>query len=101
MMETTRMHKTGTITAGVTLIAFGVMFIFSTIFNVLSYEFVFSMWPLILVGLGVEILITNMLTDKFVYDKSAVFVIILMSFFAMGMACMDICIKHADWICSL
>lgn len=100
-METTRMHKTGTITAGVTLVSFGVMFVLSSIFNVLSYEFIFSMWPFILIGLGAEILITNMRTDKFEYDKSAVFVIILMSFLAMGMACMDVCIKHVDFICSL
>lgn len=100
-METVRTHKTGTITAGVTLVAFGIMFVLSSVFNMLSYELIFSMWPLILIGLGIEILITNVLTDKFVYDKAAIFVIILMSFFAMGMACMDLCFKHVDWFGTL
>lgn len=90
-METVRTHRVGSITTGLSLIAFGVMFVIHMFLNVLSYELIFKLWPVILIGLGVELLLSNFAKDKIVYDKAAIFLMFVMALFAMGMA-------GADWI---
>ncbi len=90
-METVRTHRVGSITTGLSLIAFGVMFVIHMFLNVLSYELIFKLWPVILIGLGVELLLSNFAKDKIVYDKAAIFLMFVMALFAMGMA-------GADWV---
>ena len=90
-METVRTHRVGTITTGLSLIAFGVMFVIHMFLNVLSYDLIFKLWPVILIGLGVELLLSNFIKDKIVYDKAAIFLMFVMALFAMGMA-------GADWV---
>lgn len=90
-METVRTHRVGSITTGLSLIAFGVMFVIHMFLNVLSYELIFKLWPVILIGLGVELLLSNFAKEKIVYDKAAIFLMFVMALFAMGMA-------GADWI---
>ncbi len=90
-METVRTHRVGSVTAGLMLIAFGVMFMLHLFSNIISYEMIFKLWPIILVGLGIEVLISNYAQDKLIYDKAAIALMIVMAFFAMGMA-------GADWI---
>ena len=50
---------------------------------------------LILIGLGIELLLSNVLSRKIVYDKAAVCLMILMAFFAIGMAITDVCLHAA------
>ena len=90
-METVRTHRVGTITTGLSLIAFGVMFVLHMFLNVLSYDLIFKLWPVILIGLGVELLLSNFIKDKIVYDKAAILLMFVMALFAMGMA-------GADWV---
>ncbi len=90
-METVRTHRVGSITTGLSLIAFGVMFVIHMFLNVLSYELSFNLWPVIPICLGVELLLSNFAKDKIVYDKAAIFLMFVMALFAMGMA-------GADWI---
>ena len=90
-METVRTHRVGSITTGLSLIAFGVMFVIHMFLNVLSYELIFKLWPVILIGLGLELLLSNFAKEKIVYDKAAIFLMFVMALFAMGMA-------GADWI---
>lgn len=90
-METVRTHRVGTITTGLSLIAFGVMFVLHMFLNVLSYDLIFKLWPVILIGLGVELLLSNFIKDKIVYDKAAIFLMFVMALFAMSMA-------GADWV---
>ncbi len=92
-METVRTHRVGTITTGIALIAFGVMFILHTFMNLMSYDLIFKMWPFILVGLGIEVFISSFRENKIVYDKGAIILMFFMSFFAMGMAVADACIN--------
>jgi hypothetical protein len=93
-METCRTHRVGTITTGLVLIAFGVLFILHLFMNVITYELIFRFWPVILIGLGLEVLLTNFAKDKIVYDKAAIFLMLLLAFFAMGMACADMCMQY-------
>ena len=90
-METVRTHRVGSLTAGLSLIAFGIMFMLHLFSNIITYDMIFKLWPIILIGLGVEILLSNLVPDKITYDKAAIALMIVMAIFAMGMA-------GADWI---
>ena len=69
------------------VVVFGVLFLLQVFGNVISYETIFKLWPVILIGLGIEILLSNLISKKFVYDKGAVVLLILMVFLSVGMAC--------------
>ncbi len=89
-METVRTHRVGSVTTGISLIVFGGMFLLHLFSNLISYEMIFKLWPIILIGLGIEILLSNYIKDKIIYDKAAIVLMFLIAFFAMGMA-------GADW----
>lgn len=82
-----RTHRVGSITAGVSLVVFGIAFLIRMFTDAITYEMVFSLWPLILIGLGAEILISNVKADNLKYDKGAAVLMILMMIFASCMAC--------------
>lgn len=92
-VKTIRTHRVGSITAGLTMVVFGVLFVLHTIFDIVSYDLIFSLWPLILIGLGVELILSNFGQKKVVYDKGAIFLMILMTFFVIGLAITDVCIE--------
>lgn len=92
-MERTR--KVGTITLGVLLITFGILFLLRLFIETINYQFIFHMWPIIFIFLGVEILIANFRAkeNKLVYDATAIVLIVVLSVFAMGMAAVDYCME--------
>lgn len=94
--ETYQSHRVGTITTGLSMVVFGVLFLVHLLFNVLNYEMIFSFWPLMLVSLGMELLLSNFSKKKLVYDKAAVFLLIMMTLFVMGMAAADVCMEIAE-----
>ena len=60
-----RERRIGTITMGVCLVVFGVLFLVHIFGGFLNYELIFHLWPLILIGLGIEILFyTCLASDK-------------------------------------
>lgn len=89
-----RVHRVGSVTTGMTMIGFGILFLLRLCFEWISYEIIFKLWPLILVGLGIEILISNFADRKYVYDKAAVFLLILVTFFSVCMAGVDVCCTY-------
>ena len=90
---TVRIHRVGSITTGLCMVVYGILLLMHTLFDMVSYEIIFSLWPLILIGLGVELLLSNWMKQEIIYDKAAVFLLIIMSFFAMGLACADVCME--------
>lgn len=94
MDNTVRVHRVGSITTGISMIALGIAFLLHLIFDLISYEWIFRMWPLILIGLGIELLLSNFSKEKIIYDKAAIFLMFLVSFFAIGMAGMDIFMEY-------
>lgn len=90
-------RRIGTISIGVSMVTFGVMFILCSVFEVLSYETVFALWPVILIAYGLELLVFSFFKGKLMYDKGAVFIMILLMLFAAGMAGVDVCFKVADY----
>ena len=88
--ETYRTHRVGTVTCGLVLILYGVLFLLQTILSLLDYWVIFRLWPIILIFLGVEILLScigeKQEKQKFIYDFTSVLLIVAMLFLAMVMA---------------
>ena len=88
-----RERRIGTITMGVCLVVFGVLFLVHIFGGFLNYELIFHLWPLILIGLGMEILFYTCIAlgkaEK--YDFAAIIVIFLLTGFSM-------CMAGADWV---
>ena len=89
-------RRVGTFTAGIVLVMFGVLFLLRLLFKDINYSVIVSLWPLILVFLGIEIIVAYIINkeDQMKYDASAIVLIIILSFFAMGMAGMEFVITH-------
>ncbi|MGF7146231.1 UDP-N-acetylmuramyl pentapeptide phosphotransferase/UDP-N-acetylglucosamine-1-phosphate transferase [Anaerotaenia torta] len=92
----TKTHRVGTITLGGLLIIFGILFLLRIILPGVTYDLIFRLWPILFLFLGGEILFANAKSaDKLIYDKTAIVLIVLLTFFAMGMAIADFCINEA------
>jgi hypothetical protein len=91
-----RSHRVGSVTAGLSMVGIGVMFLLHLFFDLVDYRMMFSLWPVMLILLGLELLLSNFSKRKIVYDKAAIFLLILMTFFSMGMAVADLCFRWAD-----
>lgn len=90
-------RRVGTVSIGVSMVTFGIMFLLCSVFKVLAYETVFALWPVILIAYGTELLVFSFVKGKLFYDKGAVFIMILLMLFAVGMAGVDVCFKVADY----
>ncbi len=86
-----RMHRVGTFTLGTGLILFGVLFIIRVFTSIITYQMVFNLWPLLFIILGCEILVGHYKEKEssIIYDRAAIVLIMVLTFFAMGMACMQ------------
>lgn len=97
-MEKRRM---GTFTMGVCLLLFGVLFLVHIFTKTINYVLIFHLWPLIFILLGGEILYFSLRggDTQMKYDYAAVILLMLLAFFAMGMAGMDLLFEHApaEW----
>lgn len=91
-----RTHRVGTITTGLCMVIFGVLLLLHTMFDIVEYQMIFSLWPMILIGLGMEMLLSNCFAKQMVYDKGSVVLLILMAFFAIGMAVAEVCIEATE-----
>ncbi|MGH4118142.1 LiaI-LiaF-like domain-containing protein [Clostridium sp.] len=93
-------RRVGTFTTGIVLVMFGIMFLLRLIYPGISYLKVASLWPLILIILGIEIILAYLINkeDIMKYDFGAIVLIILLAFFAMSMGCMEYIITHVEQI---
>ena len=93
-----RTRRVGSVTFGLTLILFGVLFLIHTVMPSLHYEMIFQFWPVVFVLLGIEILIENHKSNtdqcKFVYDFPAVLMLVVMLLFAMVMAAAEFSLQY-------
>lgn len=91
-----RGRRVGTFTTGIVLILFGLMFLIRLIYPNFNYLIIASLWPVILILLGIEIIVAFIVNkeDVMKYDFNAIILIIILSFFAMGMGCMEYIITH-------
>lgn len=94
-----KIRRIGTITLGISLVAFGCLFLLRLFGLAISYEFILKLWPVIFIFLGCEILYFHFRSRDavFKYDFGSFFILAMMTAFAMSMACMEIAMKYADW----
>ncbi len=90
-MKKLQKHRVGTFTAAWLLIGFGILFIIHLIEPAFEYYFIFQCWPAVFILLGLEMLYASFRMEEVVYDTGAIFLVFVMTIFAMGMA-------SADWI---
>jgi len=76
----------------------GTLFLLHMIFPVLDYGIIFRLWPLVFISLGIEVLVSSRRPEeKVIYDGAAIFLLVLLVVFAMGMAGMDWIFTHYDY----
>lgn len=96
MQETKRVRtrRVGSVTFGITLVCYGILFLVHIFVPALRYSFIFRCWPVVFILLGGEILVENhkCRTEewKMVYDFPAVLMLGIMLLFAMVMAVFDL-----------
>ena len=96
MEKENRVHRVGTFTTGFSMIIFGVLFLLHSFGKVISYEMIFQLWPMMIIGLGIELLLANIIKRRFVYDKGAIILLFIMTLFVIGMATVDICFEYIE-----
>lgn len=80
-------RRVGTLTAGLVLVAFGILFLLRTFVGSVDYRFIFSCWPVILILLGLELLLSRFTAEERLrYDGAAIFLVLVMAGFALVMA---------------
>ena len=80
-------RRIGSVTLGGGLMVFGILFLVHTFWDCLSYGLILRFWPLLLISLGAETLLSLRQSEtKWVYDKGAIVMMILFGLFAMMMA---------------
>ena len=87
---TVRTHRVGAFTSGFCLVGFGILLLLHNLIGIWDYETILGFWPLILIGLGVELLLSNVMKSKIVYDKAAIVLLFVMALFAMMLAGVDV-----------
>jgi len=93
-----RGRRVGTFTSGIVLIMVGIIFLLRLIYPSINYYFIASLWPLVLIILGIEIIVAYIINKEEImrYDFGAIIILVLLSFFSMGMGCVDYIITHID-----
>lgn len=91
-------RRVGTFTAGISLIIFGLLFLGRLVLPDLEYEFIMTLWPLVLVFLGIEIIMSYILNkeEKVRYDGGAIALVFLLVLFAMFMGGMELVLSYID-----
>lgn len=94
-----RTHKVGTLTLGLGLVLFGVLFLVHLFTGALSYELIFHLWPVVFILLGVEVLLSLLPSSRVQFQLSigSVVLLALMMVFAMVMAGADLSLRYAQW----
>lgn len=101
--KTVYIHRVGTVTAGVTLVLTGVLFLGRLFFPFFDPYEVIRFWPVLLILLGIEVLLANSRKtyqvvneegkveeqEKMVYDFPAILLMITVACFSMCMAVLE------------
>lgn len=93
-----QVRRVGSLTFGVALICYGILFLVHIFMPVLGYRIIFRCWPVVFILLGVEILVENYKCRtqewKMVYDFAAILMLGAMLLFAMVMAVLDYAVSY-------
>ena len=89
-------RRVGTVTAGIVLVVFGWLFLLRIFIPSLHNTFIISLWPLIFIFLGIEIILSYIINkeEKMRFDFGAVVMIVLLMLFAMALAGAEFVVAH-------
>ncbi len=89
-------RRVGTLTSGVVLVVFGVLFLLKNAVPGLNYWMLLSYWPAILVMMGLELLLCHFLgkEEKLRIDVGSVFIMLLLTGMAFFLAAVQFCFEH-------
>ena len=96
-----QVRRVGSVTFGITLLCYGVLFLIHVFMPMLKYQYIFRCWPIIFILLGCEILMENHKAKardcRVVYDFAAVVMLGILLLFAMIMAVIDFEIAYGPF----
>lgn len=86
-------RRVGTLTAGIIFISFGILFLLSSVFDLVSFSAIISLWPVIIILLGIEIILYFVFArdQKIRFDGGAIALTIILTVFATFMGFFDYC----------
>ena len=90
---TVRTHRVGAFTSGFCMVGFGVMLLLHNLLDIMDYEMILGLWPLILIGMGIELLLSNVFKSRIVYDKAAIVLLFVMTLLVLMLAGVDGCME--------
>ena len=92
----TKGRRVGTLTSGIILVMFGIMFLLRLVTTNINILLIASLWPLILVSVGIEIIVAYIINkeEKMQYDFGAIILVVILAFFALGMGGAEFIITH-------
>lgn len=92
-------RRVGTLTAGMVLIVFGVMFLLRFVITNINILLIASLWPIILISVGIEIIVAYVINkeEKINYDFGAIILVAILVLFAMGVGGAEFVINHFSY----
>lgn len=69
------------------------MLLLHNLLDIMDYEMILGLWPLILIGMGIELLLSNVFKSRIVYDKAAIVLLFVMTLFVLILAGVDVCME--------
>lgn len=108
--QTIRIHRVGSVTFGIVLIITGVIFLLQQFIPNVDYAIIFRFWPIILIGLGIEVLLGSrqknvevldeegkiVEQNKVIYDAPAIILTVVLIFFSVFLAMMNWALLHSQ-----
>ena len=94
-----RTRRVGSITCGILMIVFGGLFLVHMFYPPLSLGLIMKLWPVILIALGCEMLISNVRRgeeqdETLKYDGGAIFLVFLLTCFSVVMGMIEWFIRN-------
>ncbi len=108
--QTIRVHRVGCVTFGMVLVITGVIFLLQQFLPNLDCRIILRFWPIVLIGLGIEVLLGNrqrnmeildeegkvVEQNKVIYDVPAMILTVVLTFFSIFMAMMNWALVHSQ-----
>jgi uncharacterized membrane protein len=92
-------RRVGTLTAGVSMVVFGALFLLRLVVPTVTIRLIASLWPLVLIFLGIEILIAYVRNKEgqMKYDAGSVVIMLALALFTVCMAATQLTMENGPW----
>lgn len=95
----TKNRRVGTLTAGASMIIFGLLFMIRLVIPSVTFGLIASLWPIVLILLGIEVIIAYVRNkeEKVRYSAGSVVIIIVLALFTACMVAIQIVMENGLW----